>query len=71
MDDITISALKILCRDERILKFLKTHLNFFIGGDDKRILSIEIFSDKGNIQSLEIYIPMYIYDDLYEWLEED
>ena len=71
MDDITISALKILCRDERILKFLKIHLNFFIGGDDKRILSIEIFSDKGNIQSLEIYIPMYIYDDLYEWLEED
>lgn len=68
---INKDGLAKMLRDLRILDFLKQHLNFSMSSGEST-LYIETFSDDHcEYQTIELDIPDYIKDDLYEWVADD
>lgn len=67
---INKDGLRKMLRDLRVLDFLKQNLNISI--DDAKTLYIETFSNEYcEYQTIELDIPDYIKDDLYEWVMDD
>ena len=66
---INKEGLSKLLRDLRVLDFLKDNLNISI---DNENLCIEPYeTDNWNNQSIELKIPDYIYNDIFDWVVEN
>lgn len=67
---INKEGLAKMLRDLRVLDFLKQHLNFSMDGAST--LYIETFSNEDcEYQTIELDVPDYIKNDLYEWVADD
>ena len=59
-----------MLRDLRVLDFLKQRIEFSIDTYEDKLYIEKYFND-GNFDTIEIDVPSYIKNDLYEWVVDD
>ena len=59
-----------MLRDLRVLDFLKQQIEFSIDTYEDKLYIEKYFND-GNFDTIEIDVPAYIKNDLYEWVVDD
>ena len=63
-------GLRKMLRDLRVLDFLKQQIGFTIDTGENTLI-IEKYNNDDCFDTIEIYMPDYIKDDLYDWVMDD